>query len=1178
MIPDLKSARSIFLAAVAEEPGEERTRYLDSACGGDETLRREVLRLLNAYGDLDSFMKHPAAAALTIDLQPAEQIGATIGRYKLLEQIGEGGMGVVYVAEQSEPVRRRVALKIIKPGMDTRQVIARFEAERQALALMDHANIAKVHDAGATEAGRPYFVMELVRGMPITEYCDQARQDVRGRLALFMTVCQAVQHAHQKGVIHRDIKPSNVLVTMHDSQPVVKIIDFGIAKAINQQLTERTIYTAFTELIGTPLYMSPEQAELSGLDVDTRSDVYSLGVLLYELLTGHTPFDRETLVKSGLDEVRRMIREDEPQRPSHRISTLKADAGTTISQRRGIDQRQLTRQLRGELDWIVMKALEKDRNRRYESASAFAADVGRYLAGQSVEAYPPTRRYRLTKFVRRNRAALLTATVVVAALLIGLGASVWQAVRATNAERAKGAALVQAREAVDAMYTKVAEDWLARQGALTEVQRELLEKALAFYESFSKESGTDLDVQYEASRALIRVGVIHKRLGDDAAAKTAFLGAIDRIAELRELHPEGVESAVNSIKARAELSYVLRPRDLEEQANEQLALAVLEVATIDALKIQDASLRKSYATALELLSSELTMAGRVGDAQTTVEKAINVWQSLVEEFPKEFDYRSGLAGAYYVLGIRQMWWGSRDGKAEATYRHVDALLTKLLQERPGDVNCRSKLSATLTNLGMVLSWQNRNEEALKFDRRLLEVAEGLANEFPDDPGIQDGYRIALGNLATSLDRTGQGQPGESDRLFLKMLAVLEKLVDRYPDEIGYCGGYASSVLQQARYLRGQKKFDEADVLLERASGRLATIADRHSDHRGIASILAQLLWAKAARLIEQGDYRTAAQCFDAYPNEARRFLPDDFSQPDDAPQKHLGNKIKSYCEQGQLLLTPAVLLEDCVDLARADSSLAKDERATLVAQYTALANQFRQEGDRAVDALLSALASSDDEGKNFTIRGEQLITEWLGYRDGSEANPKYLRAAFCRVHQLMLRRLIQEAATQLADKASQLHISVLLSAAPEELRDVDLALTMARRSVELAPDDGLAKLSLGWAMFRKGHWQECLDVLDHEAMSKDDEPGSTIIAMALWKLDRRDDARARYEGAENRLKEYEKKDREADGIFPLLSMLKRLHQEAAAMFSADETARDGDNNDDTEVKSSGNAAALSQPG
>jgi WD40 repeat protein len=350
-----------------------------------------------------------------------------------MEQIGEGGMGLVFVAEQQHPVRRKVALKIIKPGMDTRDVMARFEAERQALALMDHPNIARVFDAGATESGRPYFVMELVKGIPIVDYCDQQQLTTRERLDLFLSVCQAVQHAHGKGIIHRDLKPSNILVAPHDGVPVIKVIDFGVAKAIGQQLTDKTIYTRFTQMIGTPLYMSPEQAELNALDVDIRSDVYSLGVLLYELLTGTTPFDRERFATAAYDEIRRIIKEEEPPRPSTRLSTM-GESLSKVSSQRKTEPAKLSALVKGDLDWIVMKSLEKDRNRRYDTASAFAADVRRFLVEEPIEARPPSTWYRFRKMARRNKMALTTAAIVAAALLVGTALSTWQAVRATRAE------------------------------------------------------------------------------------------------------------------------------------------------------------------------------------------------------------------------------------------------------------------------------------------------------------------------------------------------------------------------------------------------------------------------------------------------------------------------------------------------------------------------------------------------------------------------------------------------------------------------------------------------------------------------------------------------------------------------------------------------------------------------
>jgi serine/threonine protein kinase len=434
MEPAKLEADAIFQVARRIPPGEGRILYLDQACGEETGLRNRLEAMLRVHDEDHGFLAAPAEG---VPQSPTDRItegpGTRIGPYKLLEVIGEGGFGKVFMAEQDRPVSRKVALKIVKPGMDTREVIARFESERQALALLNHPNIAQIFDGGETESGRPYFVMELVKGAPITEFCDKNHLPADERLRLFISVCHAIQHAHYKGVIHRDIKPSNVMITLHDGVPVVKVIDFGVAKATAQKLTEKTLFTSYGQMIGTPTYMSPEQAEMSGLDVDTRTDIYSLGVLLYELLTGTTPLDAVRLREAGFAEMQRLIREVEPPKPSTRLSSL-GDSATILAGNRASDPKHLARLLAGDLDWIVMNSLEKDRNRRYASPGTFAEDIDRFLRREAIVARPPSAIYRLRKFAQRHRTTVYAMVAIVVALCIGTAFAVWQAVVATHAK------------------------------------------------------------------------------------------------------------------------------------------------------------------------------------------------------------------------------------------------------------------------------------------------------------------------------------------------------------------------------------------------------------------------------------------------------------------------------------------------------------------------------------------------------------------------------------------------------------------------------------------------------------------------------------------------------------------------------------------------------------------------
>ena len=519
---------------LCELSDDARQQRMAAVAANDVVLADEVRSLLKSYETAGEFLADATAAfdgdGVDTDspfVNIAERPGDTIGRYRLLEQIGEGGFGQVFMAQQSEPVRRRVALKIIKLGMDTGQTLARFEAERQALAMMDHPNIAQVFDGGSTETGRPYFVMELVRGEPITNYCDRIKMPTTDRLNLFRQVCRAIEHAHQKGVVHRDIKPSNVLVTVSDDKPLVKVIDFGIAKALNTELTERTLFTEFRQLIGTPQYMSPEQAERSGVDIDTRSDIYSLGVLLYEILTGATPVDPKRLESAAWGQWQKMISEEEPKRPSDHISATMETVEDVASQR-SVSPKDLAGTLRGDLDWIVLKSLEKDRSRRYATASQFEEDIDRYLSDQVVLATPPDRIYQFRRFLKRNRSTVLFAGLLLSTLLIGL---VGTSVAALWALRERDAARMARNGAEDARVH--AEESTARVQRLSALavspymNREAAQRLIAEWEAdidrMKRSSGAEnpIVVRMECQR----IGLMHQlaqQYNDGVMAKQAW--------------------------------------------------------------------------------------------------------------------------------------------------------------------------------------------------------------------------------------------------------------------------------------------------------------------------------------------------------------------------------------------------------------------------------------------------------------------------------------------------------------------------------------------------------------------------------------------------------------------------------------------------------------------------------
>jgi serine/threonine protein kinase len=662
-----------------------------------------------------------------------------LGSYELLEEIGRGGMGIVYVAEQKEPVRRRVAIKIIKLGMDTREVIARFEAERQALALMDHPNIARIFEAGATETGRPYFVMELVRGVKITDYCDQHKLSTGERLTLFVQVCRAVQHAHQKGIIHRDIKPSNILVTLQDGMPVPKVIDFGVAKATGPSLTEKTVFTAFEQIIGTPAYMSPEQTELGGLDIDTRSDIYSLGVLLYELLTGRTPFDSEELLRAGLDAMRRKIREEEPPRPSTRLTSLTNEELTNVARRRQAEPPKLISLVRGDLDWIVMKALEKERSRRYETTNGLATDVQRYLSDEAIVARPAGKVYRFQKLVRRNKLAFAAAGAVAAALIIGTAISVWQAARAVRAGN-EAKANEQKAHHITSFLTNMFESIdpaVAKQREIT--VREVLDEAgRTVATAFSNEPASELIMRRTLLDIYIKLGrddqalphaeaalLLAKSAGrnkDDAEVAAALndvagcLNALGRSAEALPGYEEALAMYQRLYRGDhsdvvASLNYVAFCLDALGRSAD--ALPKLEAALAMSQRLHKGD-DQDVAESLNNLASCLVSLGRPGDALPKYQAALDMRQRIYkDDNPSTVTSLDNVATCLDALG--------RGSEALTNYEKALAMAQRLYKgDHPYLATSLNNVAACLLDMGRPADAMPKYEAALAMRQRIFQ--------------------------------------------------------------------------------------------------------------------------------------------------------------------------------------------------------------------------------------------------------------------------------------------------------------------------------------------------------------------------------------------------------------------------------------------------------------------------